>query len=168
MQRRGKHAIQELIKRYELAKRAEGKSPKTVKGYNELLLSFCRYIKEHTADTTISRFNIDTTRVYILSLQTRPKFQGHPFTPARGNGLSIESVRDHVRTLKAFSTWLHTEGYTRDNRLANLKLPKLEELIIEPLTEEEVTIIADAINQKTLIGRRNYVMYIIKSGCRLT
>jgi len=161
MQRRGNPDIQELIKRYELAKRAEGKSPKTVKGYNELLLSFYRHIREHTGDTTISRFTIDTVREYIIYLQTRPKFQGHPFTPARGNGLSIESVRDHVRTIKAFASWLYVEGYTRENRLKNLKLPKPEELIIEPLTEDEINITLNTIDQKTPVGRRNYVMVVL-------
>ncbi len=161
MKRRSNHDIQELIKRYELAKRAEGKSPKTIKGYRELLLSFCQYIKEHTSDTAISHFTIDIVREYIIYLQTKPKFQGHPFILPRGNGLSVESIRDHVRTLKAFSTWLYVEGYTKENRLVNLKLPKPEELIIEPLTENEITITLDTIDQKTPVGRRNHTMVLL-------
>ena len=38
MQHRENLGIQELIKRYELAKRAEGKSPKTIKGYTEMFI----------------------------------------------------------------------------------------------------------------------------------
>ena len=104
---------------------------------------------------------MDTVREYIIYLQTRPKFQGHPFTPARGNGLSIESVRDHVRTLKAFSSWLHTEGYTKENRLKNLKLPKPAQLIVEPLNEDEIAIILNSIDQKTYAGRRNHAMVFL-------
>ena len=161
MQRRGKTDIQELIKRYELVKRAEGKSPKTVRGYNELLLAFYRYIKEHTGDTAISRFTIDIVRGYIIYLQTKPKFQGHPFTPPRGNGLSVESIRDHVRTIKAFASWLYIEEYTRENILKNLKLPKPEELIIEPLSEDETIIILNSIDQKTPVCRRNHAMAVL-------
>ena len=161
MKRRGNHDIQELIKRYELAKRAEGKSPKTIKGYRELLLSFCQYINERIGGTAISGFTVDIVREYIIYLQTRPKFQGHPFTPARGNGLSVESVRDHVRTLKAFSTWLYIEEYTKENVLKNLKLPKPEETIIEPLSEDETIIILDSIDQKTAVGRRNHTMALL-------
>ena len=168
MQRRGNFDIQELIKRYELAKRAEGKSPKTVKGYNELLLSFYQYIKEHASDTGISCFTIDTIRQYIIYLQTRPKFQGHPFTPSRGNGLSVESIRDHIRTLKAFASWLYVEGYTRENRLVNLKLPKPEELIIKPLNEDETIITLNSIDQKAQVGRRNHtiVLLMLDTGLR--
>jgi len=160
--------IQELIKRYELANHAEGKSPKTTKGYNELLLSFYQYINEHTGDAAIFCFTIDNVRQYIIYLRNRPKFQGHPFTPARGNGLSVESIRDHIRTLKAFSTWIYTEGYTKENRLANLKLPKPEKVLIEPLTEEEINTVLDAINRKTQVGRRNYtiVFLMIDTGLR--
>lgn len=167
---RSRKNIQELIKRYELANLAEGKSPKTVKGYNELLRAFYQYSKEYLNDTTISCFTINTVREYILYLHTRPKFQGHPFTPARGNGLSVESIRDHIRTLKAFSTWLYTEGYTGENRLKNLKLPKPEDLIIQPLTEEEITIILDAIDQKTPTSRRNYaiVVLMLDTGLRVS
>ena len=62
MQHRENLDLQELIKRYELAKRAEGKSPKTLKGYTEFLLSFYRYIRDNNSDTTISRFTIDIVR----------------------------------------------------------------------------------------------------------
>jgi len=102
---RNRQDIQDLIKRYELANRSEGKSPKTVKGYNKLLKAFYLFIKNRCRDTTISRFTIDTVREYIIYLQTRPKYQGHPAIPASSNGLSVESIRDHVRTIKAFSTW---------------------------------------------------------------
>jgi site-specific recombinase XerD len=153
--------MQELIKRYELAKRAEGKSPKTIKGYKDLLLSFCQYINKHIGDTSISDFTIDIVRKYIIYLQTKPKFQGHRFTPARGNGLAVESVRDHVRTIKAFASWLYAEGYTRKNILKNLKLPKPEEIIIEPLSEDETIVTLDSIDQKTPVGRRNHTMVLL-------
>jgi site-specific recombinase XerD len=118
-------------------------------------------LREHIGDTNISCLNIETARQYVIYLQNRPKFQGHPFTPARGNGLSVESIRDHIRTLKAFSTWLYVEGYTRENRLKNLKLPKPELLIIEPLTPGEIAIILDAIDQKKAAGRRNHVIIVL-------
>ncbi len=161
MQHRGNPDIQELIKRYELAKRAEGKSPKTIKGYNELLLAFYRYTKDHTGDTALSGFTIDSVREYIVHLQTRPKFQGHPATPGRGSGLAVESIRDHVRTIKAFASWLDIEGYTRENILKNLKLPKPEKTIIEPLSEDETIITLKSIDQKTQVGRRNHAMTVL-------
>ncbi len=153
--------ISELIKVYELANRAGGKSSKTIRGYNDLLGALYRYLREHIGGTNISCFNIETAREYVIYLQSRPRFQGHPFTPAQGNGLSIESIRDHVRALKAFATFLYVEGYTKDNRLKNLKLPKPSVLFIEPLNHEEVRVILESINQKKAVGRRNYVIVVL-------
>ena len=78
--------IIEITKRYELALLADGKSKKTVVSYNYVLESFYRYATESIGDTSIYRFTIDDIRKYILYLQIRPKFQGHPFTPPRGEG----------------------------------------------------------------------------------
>jgi integrase/recombinase XerD len=161
MKRRNSPDIYELINSYELAKRAEGKSPKTVKSYHELLFTFCRYIEENVGYATLSHFTINTFREYVIHLRSRLKFQGHPHIPPGNGGLSIESVRDHVRTLKTFASWLHVEKYTRENRLTNLKLPKPEGKIIEPLSDDEITIVLNSIDQKTQVGRRNHTILVL-------
>jgi site-specific recombinase XerD len=56
---------------------------------------------------------------------------------------------------------LYAEGYTRENRLKNLKLPKAEERIIEPLTPEEIAIVLDAIDREKAVGRRNHVIVVL-------
>ena len=104
MPARDKMDILEATRNYELANRAEGKSRKTINDYNEIILPFYRYLKEYVGKTTLAQFTIDVVREYVLYLQTRPKFLGHPFTPTQDAHLSDESVRDHVRTLKAFSS----------------------------------------------------------------
>lgn len=153
--------LEKIIDQFVLAKRAEGKSTKTVDGYANILRSYCKYARENAGSSSISGFNIDNIRAYVIYLQTRPKFEGHPLTPARGSGLSVESVRDHVRTLKVFSSWAHIEGYIMENRLQNLKLPKPEKSIIEPLNDDETLITMKSIGRKTDIGRRNYAMYLL-------
>jgi site-specific recombinase XerD len=162
-------SFEQLRKKYELACRADGKSPKTVEGYNQIIGAFIRYMIEAGLRALLSDFSIDTVRSYLLFLAERPKFQGHPFTPPRGKGLAKESIRDHVRTLKAFSTWLFNEGYTRKNVLKTLKLPKPDQLIIVPLTFEEKTHIFKSINQDTYAGRRAraFIEVLLDTGVRV-
>jgi len=152
--------IQELIKRYELSNVAEGKSPKTTAWYNNMLTLFSCFLKtgQYTSDS--SRFNIDTVREYIIYLRHKPKFQGHPNTPAQTELISPKTVQCHVRALKAFSSWLYAEGYTNENRLKNLKIPKAPTLIIEPLTPEEIKRITACINKKLPTGTRNYAILV--------
>ena len=52
-------SIGELITRYELSNRAEGKSPKTVKWYDDMLKAFSHLIKIKQIGNDISVFNIN-------------------------------------------------------------------------------------------------------------
>ncbi len=158
----------EFINRYEFSNRADGKTEKTIKGYNEILKSFATYLKNAGSYNGISYFNIDTAREYILYLRNRPKFNNHPYTPTQNTMLSPQTLRCHTRSLKAFSTWLYSEGYTIENRLKNLKLPKASAKLIEPLTPEEIKKISASINKKLPTGSRNYAIFatLLDTGLR--
>jgi len=129
--------IDKLIGLYERSNRAEGKSPKTITWYSDILGLFAGYLRGELLRNDINIFTKDTARNYILYLRQRPRFQGHRFTPSKGT-VSAKTVQGHVRALKAFSTWLYSEDYTEDNRLQSLKLPKAPTRLIEPLTPNEI------------------------------
>jgi integrase/recombinase XerC/integrase/recombinase XerD len=95
---------------------------------------------------------------YILHLQKRPKFEGHPYTPTQDVGLSPASVENHVRALRAFFSWLHREGYTDEHVLQRLRLPKAPRLLIEPLNDVEVAAIFSAFDANTSAGARDICM----------
>ena len=100
-----------LISRYELSNVSEGKSPKTVGWYNDILRAFSQYIERKGFRNDISNFTVDIMREYTLYLRNRPKFDGHPYTPTQNATLSPQTLRCHTRGLKAFSTWLYLEGH---------------------------------------------------------
>jgi len=152
--------IDELISRYELSNRADGKSPKTVKWYSEMLNSFSVHMKVKQQCHDISDFTIDAVRGYILYLRHKPKFQGHPYTPEQSKPLSAKTLQCHVRAVKAFSSWLHADGYTTENRLKNLKLPKAPSKIMEPLTPEEIKKVIATINKNSPSGLRNHAILV--------
>jgi site-specific recombinase XerD len=154
-------SLKELITLYERSNRAEGKSEKTICWYSEILALLYRYFRENGLGIDISSFNINTVRDYILYLRKKPKYEGHPFTPKQDVSLSPETIKCHTRGLKAFSTWLYTDGYTTENRLKNLKMPKAPRKIVEPLTPEEINSIADSIDRRTTTGYRNYAILMI-------
>jgi len=160
--------IDGLIGRYELSNQADGKSPKTVRWYSEMLMAFTGYLEINHNRCDLQAINIDLIRGYILHLRQKPKFEGHPYTPQQNLSLSPRTVQCHVRALKAFSTWLYLEGCTAQNRLKNLKLPKAPNKIIEPLTPQEIKKVIASINKKSHVGERNYAMLVtlLDSGLR--
>ncbi|MBA7513936.1 Tyrosine recombinase XerD [subsurface metagenome] len=157
-----------LVTTYEISNQAEGKSPRTIVWYTEMLMSFSGYMKVELQRHDLSAFNIDIIRNYIIHLRNKPKFQGHPYTPQQNKLLSPRTVQCHVRALKAFSTWLYSEGYTLENRLQNLKLPKAPSKIIEPLTPQEIKKIMSSINRNSYGGERNHTVLVtlLDSGLR--
>jgi len=132
------HTIDELISRYALSNQADSKSPKTIAWYGDILNQFSAYLKTKRYPCHLSAISLDIVRGYILYLQHKPRFKGHPYTPVQSNPLSPKTVQCHVRALKAFSSWLYDEDYTPANRFKNLKIPKAPVTVIEPLTPEEI------------------------------
>ena len=118
--------LNKLIVHYEQSNKAEGKSSDTVTWYSEMLMSFVRYLESTNRRPILTEFNVTNVREFIIQEQSRP--------------ISDYTVQGKVRALKAFSSWLLSEGYTSDNLLANIKLPKVSEKLIEPLTKDEIEI----------------------------
>ena len=73
--------IEELISRFELCNLAEGKSPRTIRWYSDILFSFLRYLKRDRQSDDITSFNIDKIRGYISYMRHKNKFNEHSYTP---------------------------------------------------------------------------------------
>lgn len=157
----------ELIARYKISNQADGKSPRTIAWYTDMLTSFSGYTKVELQCHDLSVFNIYAVRNYIIYLRNKPKFQGHPYIPQQNKPLSPRTVQCHVRALKAFASWLCAEGYTEHNRLQNLKLPKAASKIMEPLTPQDIKMVIDSISRKSHVGERNYVILVTLLDCGL-
>jgi len=116
--------LEKLILHFEQSNKAEGKSAKTVTWYTEMLGGFTRFILSTGGAAVLANFNATKVREFIIHEQ--------------GRNLSPFTIQAKVRALKAFSAWLYSEGYTGDNLLSNIKLPKAPSKMIHLLTEEEI------------------------------
>ena len=153
-------SLDELIAIYEVSNMAEGKSPKTTSWYTDMLAAFAGYVAANHGSCDLTALNVDTARAYILYLRQKPRFKGHPHTPAQPGLLSPKTLQCHTRVLKAFCSWLYADGYTIDNRLKNLKLPKAPVTVMEPLTPGEIETIIAGIDKKSRTGARNHAILV--------
>ena len=150
-----------LMQHYEVHNRTEGKSPRTVGWYNEVLGMLIKWLEDGRLPTSIGAINEDIIRQFILYIQERPGINGK---------LSSHTVANRVRALKAFFAWLDRKGYTRKNLLKELRSPKTVDRVIEPLSKEEVEKIFSGINSNTAMGARNsaLVSLMLDTGLRLS
>ncbi len=71
---RASPTIDKLIAHFEMSNLADGKSPKTIIWYRDILKLFLRYLKENMHSNSIGEFNIENARNYVLYLRSRNKF----------------------------------------------------------------------------------------------
>jgi len=155
----------DLVARYLLAKEAEGKSPATIRGYREILKPFNWYLEEHGHG--VFSINRDVADEYLVFLRQRPRFPNRPTASGSNSKLAEESVRDHLRTLKACFSWLVDEGYLPENAFRRIKLSRSPAPIIQPLSDDEVITILGAISKSTPTGQRNRIIVeiMLDAGC---
>jgi integrase/recombinase XerC len=145
-----------LLQHFAHCCQAEGKSPNTVDWYSERASRFVRFLVDMGRKPTLANFNLETARDFIVHDQQR--------------GLSPFTILADAKTLKAISTWLFNETYTKDNRLAKLKLPKVPLKLIEPLTPNEIEDLLKVRNPLTALGSRDQAILLtfLATGLRLS
>lgn len=138
--------LSNLIVHFAQSNKAEGKSPKTVSWYSEMLMSYVKHLEAIELQPTLTELDITNVREFIIHEQGR---QISPYT-----------VVCKVRALKAFASWLLREGYTTCNILASLKLPKTPQKMIKPLTQDEIDSLICVQNPLAALGSRNIAILI--------
>jgi site-specific recombinase XerD len=145
-----------LAQHYAQSNAADGKSPITIHGYTYNISLYVRYLAKMGVPALLSSLRLDLARDFVLHEQAR--------------GMSPYSVQDEVRALKAFASWLVRENYSLDNALANLKLPKAPQTLIEILTAAEIDLLIKYQNPLTGYGSRDISILasLLDSGIRLS
>jgi len=161
--------LKNLIDYYEICNRSEGKSPKTVEWYSANLRRFLRYLKTRHLSDSIDNINTRLLREYVLYLLKKNKFDHHPYTPARAEPLSLATVHGHVRTLRAFFSWLAREGLIASNGASGLKPPKVPKKVVATLSDEEISSILRGLDSSNPCDARNQTIFmlLIDTGLRI-
>lgn len=140
------NTLSELIGYYEVCNRAEGKSYRTISWYSANLKCFRSYLKSRHLSDSIDSIDKKLLREYVLYLLKRNRFENHPYTRVRAEPLSTATIHGHVRTLRAFFSWLVDEGLTEENIAKDLKPPKLVKKTVSTLSDEEIIAILHTLN----------------------
>lgn len=151
-----------LTQHFEVHNRTEGKSPRTVDWYNEVLGMFRNWLDGQGLSTAVEAITEIDVRQFILYIQTRPG--------CKDRVMSTHSVANRVRALRAFFAWLAKKGYTEGHLLEDLRPPKTVDQVIEPLEENEIAKVFSVVNSSTALGARNagLISAMLDTGMRLS
>lgn len=140
-----------LLPSWELALRAERKSPATVKVYGDGVRAFLRWCAENNIDAALERSIVNAFTAALLDAGAEPA-----------------TARSRQLALKRFSAWLLEEGEIDDDRLLGIKPPKLDTKVTPSLTEDELRALIKACQGKTLRERRDEALLrlMLETGMR--
>jgi integrase/recombinase XerC/integrase/recombinase XerD len=154
-----------LREAYSVFNRTTGKSPATVKWYDEKLELFERFLG---SKATLGDVTVSTVRMFIAHLQERDRLNpNNRWKMVREGQLSSSYVQGFARALRAFATWLHEDGYTVENVLKPLRPPKIQQKVVQVLTDEEVSRLLGVYDRDESFGARNFAILLTFLDCGL-
>ena len=127
-----------LLPSWELALRAERKSPQTIKSYGDSVRAFLRWCDEHGHSPALDR---ELMKGFVADLLDA--------------GAEPATARSRQLGMRRFSAWLAEEGEIDDDPLLGLKAPKLDAKVTESLTEDELRRLIKACAGKEMRDRRD-------------
>ncbi len=110
-----------LLPSWELALRAERKSPQTVKAYGDGVRAFLVWCDREDQPAMLSRATVTGFVAALL-----------------GDGAAPATARSRQLAVRRFSAWLVEEGEADTDPLLGLKAPRLDTAVVEPLTEVQL------------------------------
>jgi len=132
----------DFISIYEKFAQAEKKSDRTIEAMTNAARKFDSFLGGNTNPQDIAA---DDLRRYILYLQERCKWSGHPTIKQDHGKLSPNAIAHYVRHIKSFWSWMAFEGFIEHNPLAKVKTPQETIKVVTPLTPGEITQLIKAI-----------------------
>lgn len=140
-----------LLPSWQLALRAERKSPATVKTYTQGITSFL-----HWCDATGTPAVLDKTTVqeFVVSILE--------------SGQTAKTASTRLLPVKRFSAWLADEGEIDADQLIGVKQPKIDTKVVDALTDDQLRDLIAACKGKGYTHRRDeaIVRLLAETGMR--
>ncbi len=159
----GSHdSLETSIAHYLLFCQTEGKSPRTIRWYQQKLGYFTTFLRDRQLPTQVGDISPQEIRRFIHHLQTEVKAgENNPHRPTEDQGLSPPTVAGYVRTLRAFFSWAVKEDFLGEHPMKHVKTPRVPSQVMPFFTDGEVARLLDAIKKPTPTGKRNHTMVVI-------
>lgn len=140
-----------LLPSWELALRAERKSPQTVKAYGDGVRAFLTWCDRERRTAELTRTAVAGFVAGILD-----------------GGAAPATARSRQLAVRRFSAWLVEEGEADTDRLIGIKAPQLDTAVVEPLTDDQLRALLKACAGPELRDRRDdaIVRLMLEAGAR--
>jgi site-specific recombinase XerD len=161
----------DLLKQYRLHLKVLNRSQKTITWYNEILTRFFKFLDSNYIMKPLGEISAEDLEAYIKYRNTTKRWPNNPYISEKNKGkLSPYSIQGDIRAIKAFWSWLLSNGYVEKNAFAKFPLPKVPKTVVSTLTIEQMQLLLNTIKTDNAIGFRNYciLLLLIDTGMRIS
>lgn len=140
-----------LVPSWELALRAERKSPSTIKSYTTGVRAFLDYCQDEGIAAVLDRRTVNAFTTALLDAGREPS-----------------TVVSRQLGVRRFSAWLTDEGEQASDPLVGIRAPKIDAKVVEPLSADELRMLLKACAGTDLRDRRDeaIVRLMVETGSR--
>ena len=140
-----------LLPSWQLALKAERKSPGTIRTYTDGVTKFLRWCEANGRAPELSRVAVQAFLADLLD-----------------EGMEGNTARSRDLALKRYAAWLVDEGELSANPLVGLKPPKADSKVVNALTDDQLRRLIKACQGKSLQDRRDeaIVRLMAETGMR--
>ncbi|MFC2039307.1 tyrosine-type recombinase/integrase [Chloroflexota bacterium] len=149
-----------LIAGYRLCAQTEGKSKKTIAAVTSSVTYVERFLRSEGLPIDIAEIGHNEIRSFIFHLQQKKRFSDHPFARPQETGLSGHTINCYLRSIRAFWSWLISEGIAMETPFARVKIPKAPRKVVPTLSAPQLEALLGAIDSSTPEGFRDYAMIL--------
>ena len=143
--------LAELLPSWQLALRAERKSPGTVRTYTDGVTRFLRWCADNSHPAQLTRSAVQAFLADLIDA-----------------GQEGNTARSRDLALKRFAAWMVSEGELDTNPLTGLKPPKADAKLVHALTDDQLRALIKTCGGKSLQDRRDeaIVRLMAETGLR--
>jgi site-specific recombinase XerD len=130
--------LEDLLPSWQIALRAERKSPKTIESYSWGVKVFLTWCAESGTAPELTK---TTVQLFLAALLD--------------GGAEAATARTRHMALRRYAAWLAAEGEIPDNEIVDLPPPKLDSKVTDALTDDQLRALIKACAGKEFIDRRD-------------
>jgi len=158
-------ALDRAVSEFFESRKARNLRPATVEAYSLTWRKFDAWLREKYPEVMfVSDVENTHVREFVLYLtEEAPRYGNHPSLGKKdfGKGLSANSVNGAIRNLRAMFNYFEEEKMVEKNPTANIRRQRTDDDVIQSFTDDEVTALLDACDQRTFVGFRDYVFQFL-------
>jgi site-specific recombinase XerD len=161
-------SLESLAKGYILNCKTEGKSPKTISGYEMALRNFIWYCRQNDFPE-VQKLTAVHIRHFLWYLASEPH-RWNSTSPAAKRQVTSTTVNGYFRALRTFFNWLEREELVIENPFKNLKPPKIDKKVIQALSPAEIDRLFKLCSGKSTLDVRNKAILsvFLDTGLRIS